>query len=66
MSKYYYKTFINETTRFALIDDDGGIRAVSPSIEGITEAKKHFGWGVIYRCKYIISTQRLILGELIE
>lgn len=62
----YSKTFITDITKFALLDNDGHIRAVAMDLCGICRAKADYGWGRIFRCEYDNEKGILKIGEQIE
>ena len=52
MSEFWYACFITDMSEYCLIDAGGDVRATAPDLEGILVARKHYGWGVVRRCKY--------------
>lgn len=58
--EYWTSCFITTgTTTYCLMDDSGGIRATGFDLESIYNAKKHYGWGTIHKCKM----KKLIEGK---
>ena len=56
----FFECFISDSIQYALLDDDGHIRATSHDIIGIAEARKHFGWGNIHKIK--MRGKTIIIG----
>ena len=51
--QFGYKCFIpTNTSQYALLDANGGLRATAFSLESILTAKRYYGWGTIHTINF--------------